>query len=33
MPPFLVVANLYGVGLDETRMKKLGRYHRKIEGK
>ena len=33
MPPSLAVANSYELGLDKTRIKKLGRYHRKIEGK
>ena len=33
MPPSLVVANSYGLRLDETRMKELGKYYRKIKGK
>ena len=33
MPPSLALANSYELELNETRIKKLGRYHLKVEGK
>ena len=32
-PPSLIVANSYGLGLDETTILELGRCCRKVEGK